>query len=102
MVRPNIGHLFIVLMRYILAVFFLILLLNLMGLTPIGFNVTGNITVTFGLAIITFLITNLKANKDYWKHIFWMPNVPVPFKIILAPIEVIGMFTKPFSLMLRL
>lgn len=102
MARPNIGHRYKEFMPYLLAVFFLIFLLNLMGLTPIGFNVTGNITVTFGLAIITFLITNLKANKDYWKHIFWMPNVPVPFKIILAPIEVIGMFTKPFSLMLRL
>lgn len=102
MARPNIGHRYKEFMPYLLGVFFLIFLLNLMGLTPIGFNVTGNITVTFGLAIITFLITNLKANKDYWKHIFWMPNVPVPFKIILAPIEVIGMFTKPFSLMLRL
>src|SRR5690606_40908023 len=44
----------------------------------------------------------VKGNKDYWKHIFWMPGVPVPFKFVLAPIEVLGMFTKPFSLMLRL
>lgn len=102
MAQPNIGHRYKEFTPYLLAVFFLIFLLNLMGLTPIGFNVTGNITITFGLAIITFLITNLKANKAYWKHIFWMPGVPVPFKIILAPIEVIGMFTKPFSLMLRL
>lgn len=102
MALPNIGSRYREFMPYLLSVFFLIFLLNLMGLTPIGFNVTGNITVTFGLAIVTFFITNLKANKSYWKHIFWMPGVPVPFKILLAPIEVLGMFTKPFSLMLRL
>lgn len=102
MAAPNIGHRYREFTPYLLGVFFLIFLLNLMGLTPIGFNVTGNITVTFGLALTTFLITNIKANKAYWKHIFWMPGVPVPFKIILAPIEVIGIFTKPFSLMLRL
>ncbi|MGN0002848.1 MAG: F0F1 ATP synthase subunit A [Sphingobacterium composti] len=100
--KPNIGHRYKEFMPYLLGVFFLIFLLNLMGLTPIGFNVTGNISVTFGLAIVTFLITNLKANKDYWKHIFWMPGVPVPFKLILAPIELLGTITKPFSLMLRL
>ncbi len=102
MAAPNIGHRYREFMPYLLSVFFLIFLLNLMGLTPIGFNVTGNITVTFGLAVVTFLITNFKANGAYWKHIFWMPGVPVPFKILLAPIELLGIFTKPFSLMLRL
>jgi len=102
MALPNIGHRYKEFMPYLLSVFFLIFILNLLGLTPIGFNVTGNISVTLCLALFTFFITNIKANKDYWKHIFWMPGVPVPFKFILAPIEVLGLFTKPFSLMLRL
>lgn len=102
MALPNIGHRYKEFMPFLLTVFFLILILNLLGLTPIGFNVTGNITITFCLAIFTFLVVNFKGNKDYWKHIFWMPGVPVPFKFVLAPIEVLGMFTKPFSLMLRL
>lgn len=103
MARPNIGDKkYKQFMPYLLSVFFLIFLLNLLGLTPLGFNVTGSITVTFCLALFTFLYTNIKANKEYWKHIFWMPGVPVPMKIILMPIEVLGMFTKPFSLLIRL
>jgi F-type H+-transporting ATPase subunit a len=101
--RPNIGEdKYKKFMPYLLTVFFLIWILNLLGLTPLGFNVTGQITVTFGLAIFTFLIVQFSGNKEYWGHIFWMPGVPVPMKIILAPIEVLGMFTKPFSLMIRL
>lgn len=101
--RPNIGEAkYKKFMPYLLTVFFLIWLLNLIGLTPLGINVTGNIAVTMCLAIFTFLVTQFSANKDYWGHIFWMPGVPVPMKIILAPIEVLGMFTKPFSLMIRL
>ena len=103
MARPNIGDKkYKQFMPYLLSVFFLIFLLNLLGLTPLGLNVTGNISVTVCLALFTFLYTNLKANADYWKHIFWMPGVPVPMKIVLAPIEVLGMFTKPFSLLIRL
>ncbi|MCO6174932.1 F0F1 ATP synthase subunit A [Flavobacterium sp. NRK F10] len=101
--RPNIGEKkYKKFMPYLLTVFFLIWLLNLIGLTPLGINVTGNITVTLCLALFTFLITQFSANKDYWGHIFWMPGVPVPMKIVLMPIEVLGMFTKPFSLMIRL
>ncbi len=103
MARPNIGDKkYKQFMPYLLSVFFLIFLLNLLGLTPLGLNVTGNISVTVCLAMFTFLYTNIKANGDYWKHIFWMPGVPVPMKIVLAPIEVLGMFTKPFSLLIRL
>ncbi len=76
--------------------------LNLLGMTPLGVNVTGNIAVTFGLALLTFLITTFTANKNYWGHIFWMPGVPKLMRIVLAPIEVLGMFIKPFSLMIRL
>ena len=102
MAKPNIGHKYKQFMPYLLSVFFLIFLLNLLGLTPLGLNVTGNISVTVCLALFTFLYVNLSGNKDYWKHIFWMPGVPVPMKIVLAPIEVLGMFTKPFSLLIRL
>lgn len=101
--RPNIGEKkYRRFMGFLLTVFFFIWIVNLLGLTPLGFNVTGNIAVTMSLALFTFLIVQFSANKEYWGHIFWMPGVPVPMKIILAPIEVLGMFTKPFSLMIRL
>jgi F-type H+-transporting ATPase subunit a len=83
-------------------VFFFIWILNLLGMTPLGINVTGNIAVTVCLAAFTFIITQFSANKDYWKHIFWMPGVPVPMKIILMPIELLGILTKPFALLIRL
>ena len=89
-------------MGYLLTLFFFIWFLNLLGLTPLGINVTGNIAITFCLALITFIITNLVGKKYYWKHIFWMPGVPWPMKIILAPIELLGLMIKPFSLMIRL
>ena len=100
---PNIGEKhYKKYMSYLLTVFFFIWFLNMFGLTPLGINVTGNIAITAGLAIITFLITNLTAKKNYWAHIFWMPGVPVLMKIILAPIELLGVFIKPFALMIRL
>ena len=89
-------------MSFLLTVFFFVWFLNMLGLTPLGVNVTGNIAVTFSLALLTFLITNLTANKNYWGHIFWMPGVPVAIKIVLAPIEFLGVFIKPFSLLIRL
>jgi F-type H+-transporting ATPase subunit a len=100
---PNIGEKhYKKYMSHLLTVFFFIWFLNIFGLTPFGINVTGNIAITFGLALITFLITNLTANKNYWKHVFWMPGVPVPMKIILMPIELMGLIIKPFALMIRL
>ncbi len=100
---PNIGEKqYRKYMGHLLTVFFFIWFLNLFGLTPLGINVTGNIAITFGLAIITFLITNLTANKNYWGHIFWMPGVPVPMKIALIPLELMGLIIKPFALMIRL
>jgi F-type H+-transporting ATPase subunit a len=89
-------------MSYLLTIFFFVWFLNILGLSPLGINVTGNIAVTFGLALLTFLITNLTANKNYWAHIFWMPGVPVLMKIVLAPIELLGVVIKPFSLLIRL
>ena len=100
---PNIGEKhYRRFMGYLLTVFFFIWFINLAGLTPLGVNVTGNIAVTFFLAILTFVITTFSGNQGYWKHIFWMPGVPVLMKIVLMPIELLGMIIKPFSLMIRL
>lgn len=100
--KPNIGKNYRKYTGFLLTVFFFIWILNLLGLTPLGVNVTGNIAVTMALALVTFFIVQFSGNKDYWKHIFWMPGVPVPMKIMLAPIELLGIFIKPFSLMIRL
>lgn len=89
-------------MSYLLTIFFFVWIINLLGLTPLGVNVTNNIAVTLALALMTYFITTFSGNKDYWKHIFWMPGVPTPMKIILAPIELLGTIIKPFSLMIRL
>ena len=79
---PNIGEKhYKKYMSYLLTIFFFIWFLNIFGLTPLGINVTGNIAITFGLAVVTFIITNITANKNYWGHIFWMPGVPLPMKI---------------------
>ena len=101
--KPNIGDpQYKKYMPFLLTVFFFIWFLNLLGITPLGVNVTGNIAVTAALALLTFLITQFSGNKNYWKHIFWMPGVPWLMKIILAPIELLGVFIKPFALMIRL
>ncbi len=101
--RPNIGETkYKKFMPYLLTVFFFIWISNLLGLTPLGFNITGQIAVTVCLALFTFFIVQFSANKEYWKHIFWMPGVPILMKIALIPIEVLGIFTKPFSLLIRL
>jgi F-type H+-transporting ATPase subunit a len=100
---PNIGEKnYKKYMSYLLTIFFFILFLNILGLMPLGFNVTGNIAITVSLALLTYIITTLTANKNYWGHIFWMPGVPTPMKFILAPIELLGTIIKPFSLMIRL
>ena len=100
---PNIGEKhYKKYMSHLLTVFFFIWFLNVIGMMPFGINVTGNISVTFGLAVLTFIITTFTAKKNYWLHIFWMPGVPVPMKFILAPIELMGAIIKPFSLMIRL
>ena len=100
---PNIGEKhYKKYMSHLLTIFFFVWFLNIFGLMPFGINVTGNIAITAGLALITYLITTFTANKNYWGHIFWMPGVPVPMKIILIPIELLGTIIKPFSLMIRL
>ncbi len=93
---------------YLLTVFFFIFTTNIIGLIPIfpgGANVTGNINITLFLAVCTMLAINLFGNKEYWKEIFW-PEVPLFLKAYPAPvmplIELFGVFTKPFALMIRL
>ncbi|MFN4811239.1 MAG: F0F1 ATP synthase subunit A [Bacteroidota bacterium] len=92
-------------MPYLLTVFFFIWINNLLGLIPIfpgGANLTGNVAVTLTLASLTFIITVISANKHYWHHIFAMPGVPAWVLIILTPIEILGLFLRPFVLMVRL
>ncbi len=100
---PNIGEKnYKKYMSYLLTIFFFIFFLNILGLTPLGFNVTGNITITLSLALLTYLITTFTANKNYWSHMLWMPGVPVILRPVLAIIELLGTIIKPFSLMIRL
>jgi F-type H+-transporting ATPase subunit a len=103
---PNLGHKFEKYMPYLLTVFFFILINNLMGLIPtpppFGAIVTGNIAITFILAICTFIVIQFSGNKMYWKHVFATPGVPFWLLPIMIPVEIIGLFTKPFALMIRL
>nr|WP_245799918.1 F0F1 ATP synthase subunit A [Zobellia uliginosa] len=102
--KPNIGEKkYRKFTGYLLTVFFFIWILNLLGLTPLGFNVTGQLAVTAALAIFTLVIYTFSGNKDYWMHMVWMPGVPVLIRPILAIIELAGAFLiKPFSLLVRL
>jgi len=101
-VKPNIGKHYEKYLPYMLTLFFFILFGNFLGLLPGAGNLTGNIAVTLTLAVLTFLITNIKGNKDYWAHIFWTPGVPLPLRLIILPVEIVGIFTKPISLTIRL
>jgi F-type H+-transporting ATPase subunit a len=101
-VKPNIGHKYERYLPYMLTLFFFIFFGNILGLLPGAANMTGNIAVTMVLAILTLLITNFSGNKHYWGHIFNTPGVPVPLLPIIVPVEIIGIFTKPISLMIRL
>lgn len=102
--KPNIGEKkYRKFTGYLMTVFFFIWILNLLGLTPLGFNVTGQIAVTAALAIFTFVVYTVSGNKDYWMHILWMPGVPYLLRPVLAIIELAGAFLiKPFSLLVRL
>lgn len=101
-VKPNIGAKYEKYLPYMLTLFFFILFGNLLGLLPGAGNLTGNIAVTLTLATITFIITNVMGNRAYWGHIFWTPGVPLPLRLVILPVEIIGIFTKPFSLTVRL
>ena len=106
-VKPTLGPQARRFAPYLMTVFFFILAMNLLGLIvifPGGANLTGNIAVTLVLSVLTFLVTNIFANKHYWKEIFW-PEVPLLLKFplpIMQVIEVFGIFTKPAALTVRL
>ncbi|WP_317899000.1 F0F1 ATP synthase subunit A [Aurantibacillus circumpalustris] len=99
--KENIGSKGEKFVPYLLTVFFLILINNIFGLIPISANLTGNIAFTLVLSICTLVVTNINGNKHYWGHIF-TPHAPKALWPILIPIEIIGIFTKPFALMIRL
>lgn len=105
-VRPNIGEKYYrKYTPYLLTLFFFILFTNLCGLIPFfpfGANVSGNTSFTLTLAAFTFVIVQFSGTKEYWKEIVSMPGVPKPVMLILAPVEFIGLFTKPFALTIRL
>lgn len=107
LIKPNIGKNYKKYTPYLLTVFFFIFLSNIMGLLPIfpgGANVTGNIAVTFVLALCTFIAINVFGNKEYYKEVFW-PDVPTWLKFplpIMPIIELFGVFVKPFALTVRL
>lgn len=102
--KPFLGSKYMKYLPFLMALFFFILGLNLFGQIPFfgGSNVTGNLAVTLVLAMFAFFVTNLSGTKDYWEHIFWMPGVPAWVKTILTPVEFLGVFIKPITLMLRL
>jgi F-type H+-transporting ATPase subunit a len=103
--KSSIGPKYERYMPFLLTVFFFILISNLLGLIPVfpgGANFTGNITIALVLAVFTFIITLISGNKHYWRHIFAMPGVPIGVLVILTPIEIMGVFLKPFVLMIRL
>lgn len=103
--KPSIGKKYEKFMPYLLTAFFFIWFSNMLGLIPVipgGANLTGSISVALVLAALTFIITTINGNGHYWRHIFAMPGVPPWVLLILTPIEILGVFLRPFVLMIRL
>lgn len=100
--RPNLGHKYNKYLPYLLTVFFFILVNNIFGLLPGAANVTGNIAFTALLALVSWIVIMFSTNGHFWGHIFWPPNVPFLVKLILIPVELMGIFIKPVALMIRL
>ena len=99
--KPNIGHKYKRYMPLLLTIFFFILINNIFGLLPGSANVTGNIAFTVVLGMVAFIVITLSGGKHYWGHIFW-PPVPHGIKLIMIPVEILSIFTKPFALIIRL
>jgi F-type H+-transporting ATPase subunit a len=99
--KPNLGDRYERYMPFLLTVFFFILINNLIGLIPGTANVTGNIAFTAMLGILAFLVIMFSTGKHYWGHIV-NPPVPLGVKPIMIPVEILGIFTKPFALIIRL
>ena len=100
---PNLGkdhyHRFL---PYLLTAFFFILICNLLGLMPFGATATSNLNITAVLAMFTFILTQINGSRDHWRHVFWPPGMPVAVKLLLIPTEIMGLFTKPIALAIRL
>jgi F-type H+-transporting ATPase subunit a len=102
--KPNLGYKYARFMPFLLTIFFFIWINNMIGLVPFfpgGANLTGNIAFTVVMGVITFFVTNINGNKSYWKHIF-LPDVPWWLYPIMIPVEIIGVLSKPFALIVRL
>lgn len=99
--KNNIGSKSSKFVPYLLTLFFFILINNILGMLPFGANLTGNIAFTLVLSVITLIVTNINGNGQYWHHLF-MPPAPKWLYPILIPIELVGILTKPFALMIRL
>ncbi len=101
--KPNLGKKHQKYLPYLLTVFFFILINNIFGLLPGSANVTGNIAFTLVLGVVSFFVILLSSNKHFWSHIFWFPGVPMLVRLfIMLPVELLGVFTKPFALIVRL
>jgi len=100
--KPNLHHKAGKYLPYLLTLFFFILINNIFGLLPGAANVTGNIAFTLVLGLISLVVILFSTNKHFWGHVFWFPGVPVPVKILMLPVELMGVFTKPFALIVRL
>jgi F-type H+-transporting ATPase subunit a len=101
--KPNLAGKYKKYLPYLLTVFFFILVNNLFGLIPGSANVTGNIAFTIVLGVISFFVILFSTNKHFWGHIFWYPGVPMVVRLfIMLPVELLGVFTKPFALIVRL
>lgn len=99
--KTNIGSKSEKFVPYLLTLFFLILINNVFGMLPFGANLTGNLGFTIVLAFFTLILTNVNGNKHYWMHII-LPPVPKALYFMLIPLEIVGIFSKPFALMIRL
>ena len=100
--KPNLHGKHEKFLPYLLTLFFFIWFSNILGMLPINSNIMGNISITFTLALLTLIITNVNGTSSYWGHVFWFPGVPLPVKFIMLPVELVGIISKPFALMVRL
>lgn len=100
--KDSIGSSYMKFTPFLLSLFFFIWLVNMLGLLPGGANVSGNITFTLSLAVVTFIVMLFRSKKSYWAHFFNPPGIPLGVKFLLVPIEIISLIIKPVALTVRL